>query len=375
MLAGLEQATGFPRRLAASSSIVLVSAVLLFVPARATAQRLRDSISADRARLDRTHREEGEAILALADAAMAGKSVPFDFAVEWQNEFVKAQRGTFVPFTLSVDGSRLTRPSALVYVRAARRRDADARGPGGEPEPYPVDAIFPVEFGQPSSGPFRVSRGFSVLPGDYDVFVVMRERVDPDASRPQPKASVLRRQLSVPEFWSGDLTTSSIIVADRLTTLVEDVPAEQLAERPYAIGRVEVTPALDRVFRKDEELVIVFLVYHPMVTAERQFDVKVEYHFFRKADRTGGKIGGAESDPAHPPVRPGERYFNHTDPQRFNPALMGAAFNPANGEPVMAGQIVPLSGFEQGEYRLDVQIVDLLSGKSISRDVFFTVGG
>ena len=40
----------------------------------------------------------------------------------------------------------------------------------------------------------------------------------------------------------------------------------------------------------------------------------------------------------------------------------------------MAGQVVPLAGFEEGEYRLDVLVIDLLSGKSISREVLFTVG-
>ena len=40
----------------------------------------------------------------------------------------------------------------------------------------------------------------------------------------------------------------------------------------------------------------------------------------------------------------------------------------------MAGQVVPLAGFEVGDYRLDVQVTDLLSGKSVSRDVLFTVG-
>ena len=53
---------------------------------------------------------------------------------------------------------------------------------------------------------------------------------------------------------------------------------------------------------------------------------------------------------------------------------MGAAFDPGAGEPVMAGQVVPLTGFEVGDYRLDVQVIDLLSGKSVSRDVLFTVG-
>ena len=78
---------------------------------------------------------------------------------------------------------------------------------------------------------------------------------------------------------------------------------------------------------------------------------------------------------SHPPERTGERYFNRTDPQRFNPALMGARGSTrGTGEPVMAGQVVPLAGFEVGDYRLDVQVIDLLSGKSVSRDVLFTVG-
>ena len=53
-------------------------------------------------RTAQTQRLEGEAILALADAALEGRPVPVDFRVEWQNDFLKAQRGTFVPFTLTV---------------------------------------------------------------------------------------------------------------------------------------------------------------------------------------------------------------------------------------------------------------------------------
>jgi hypothetical protein len=339
-------------------------------------------------KIERTHREEGEAILALADAAMAAKPVPSDFAVRWHNDFVKAQRGTFVPFTLSVDVARLRKPAALVYIRAIRRDGPDRTGPGegrGEPErrdaratteresaAYSVDAIFPVELIGAEGTSARISRGFAVAPGEYDVFVVMRERVDPDASRSRVQASVLKQPLTVPEF-GGELTTSSVIVADRLAVLPEAVPADQLAERPYAIGRNEITPSVDHRFGRDEELIVVLLVYNPMVAGERQFDLKVEYHFFRKvgSDARAVEMAGG---PEQPRPRAGERYFNHTDPQRFNPALMGNAFDPRSGEPVMAGQVVPLAGFEEGDYRLDVQVIDLLSGKSISRDVFFTVG-
>jgi len=336
-------------------------------------QRQQDDRSADGALLERTHREEGEAILAIADAAMAGKQTPVDFTLTWHNDFIKAQRGTFVPFTLSVDTSRLSRAAALVYVRATKRLALERRRSVEAHETYPVDAIFPVVLNDGSStGPSRISRGFSIEPGDYDVFVVMRERVEPGVSRPRPRASVLRQTLAVPDFGSTDLTTSSLMVADRLTPLAEAVPTDLLAERPYAIGLNEITPASDRRFRRDEELIVVFLVYNPTVTTERQFDLKVEYHFFRHSGR--GPKGDDGAGPRNPGGRPGETYFNRTEPQRFNPALMGPSFDPRSGEPVLAGQAVPLAGFEDGDYRLDVQITDLLSGKSISRDVMFTVG-
>jgi hypothetical protein len=384
MLAGLEQTTLSMRR----SAGVVILVVAFHSPAvraqTGTGTRQRSPAAAaskaaaskDERQVEQTQREEGEAILSLADAAMAGKPAPLDFAVRWQNDFVKAQRGTFVPFTLTVDASRLRR-SALVYVRAIRRSTPTGgrrqdRPPDREAA-YPVDAIFPVELMPAAGAAARISRGFSVTPGEYDVFVVMRERVDPAAPKTRPKAAVLRQPLSVPDFRTGDLTTSSVIVADRLDVLAEPVPADQLAERPYVIGRNEITPAVDRRFRRDEELIVVFLVYNPMVTPERQFDVRVEYHFYRKVSAGAGAVADASAG-APPPGRAGEQYFNRTDPQRFNPALMGSAFDPGTGEPVMAGQVVPLAGFEAGDYRLAVQVIDLLSGKSVSRDVLFTVG-
>ena len=362
----------------AIGALVFAGSMLQVHPAIA---RQRNPVPSQR-QVEQAQREEGEAILALADAALAGKALPSDFSLGWQNDFVKAQRGTFVPFTLTVDASQFTRRTALVYVRAIRRSenhepDAGERKraarPGEESSTYPVDAIFPVDLTRTAGRALRLSRGFSVAAGEYDVFVVMRERVDPAATRTRPKASVLRQALSVPDFESTELTTSSVILADRLTVLAEEVPADRLAERPYVIGRNEITPAVDRRFGRDEELIVVFLVYNPMVTPDRQFDVRVEYHFYRKIG-VGQQTGGEAAQGAHPPERTGERYFNRTDPQRFNPALMGTAFDPGTGEPVMAGQVVPLAGFEVGDYRLDVEVIDLLSGKSVSRDVLFTVG-
>jgi hypothetical protein len=330
-----------------------------------------------------TQRLEGEAILALADAALEGQRVPGDFGILWQNEFLKAQRGTFVPFTITIESARFTRPSVLVYVRAVRlgqERLARGRGETGKTREgegpsagFPVDAIFPADLQVEPGQRARVSRGFTLPAGSYNVFVVVRERVDPMVGRIPPKAAVLRQPLEVPDLQAPGLTTSSLILADRLETLGGPIGPDELAERPYVIGQNEITPAADRRFRRNEELIVVFLIYHPFVTSERKFDLQVEYHFFRRGVGPAGPSGGGPAG-THPPAQDGERYFNHTDPQRFNPAVLGAEFNPAAGHPLLAGQGVPLSGFDEGDYRLAVRITDLLAGTSIQRDVHFTVG-
>jgi hypothetical protein len=333
-------------------------------------------------RTSQTQQIEGEAILALADAALEGKPVPADFRIDWKNDFLKAQRGTFVPFTLTVDLSSMSRPSALVYVRAVRQSDPDApprrgrrqRDRDDDREPsadFPLDAIFPVELQQEPGQIARVHRGFSLAPGRYDVFVVMRERLEPATPDVRPRASVLRQPLSVPDFWSGDLTTSTVIVADRLDVLSKPLSPEELSDRPYVIGQNDVTPAADRRFRRDEELIVIFLVYNPTVTSGRHYDLQVEYHFFRKV---AGTLGRTVRDlpGERPPELEGETYFNHTEPQRFNASNAGV-LEDGGTQPVVAGQGVPLGGFEPGDYRLAIRIRDLLSGKSVLRDVLFTV--
>jgi hypothetical protein len=341
-----------------------------------------------RERAEQAQRQEGQAVLTIADTAMAGKPVPSDFPIHWQNDFLKAQQGTFVPFTLTIDSAKLTSASVLMYVRAAPRGAAGpARNDGEKPErrtkgdrkkaesppeaQYPVDAIFPVDLSAGSGGTARIRRGFSVPPGEYDVYVVIRER-PAGRGAGSPKTAVIAQALSVPNFWSNELTTSSVILADRLNVLSEPISADELVERPYVIGQNDITPATDTKFKKDEELIVVFLVYNPTVTPEKKFDLQVEYHFFRVGQGTTADATAAAAP--HPPEREGERYFNHTEPQRFNPAIMGAQFDPNAGHPVMAGQGIPLAGFEQGDYRLAIRVTDLISGKSLMRDVNFTVG-
>ena len=330
-------------------------------------------------RIEQTLRQEGEAVVALADASRNDRSAPADFRVSWHNDFLKAQFGTFIPFVVTVEGGERPATSALLYVRAARRRaeeGEDARSGrrrGSEAAFYPFEEIYPIELAAKGAAPVRFARGFSLPSGEYDLTVVVRER-DGEAERKRRRmAAVLRRRLTVPDYTTGELTTSTVILADRFTVLPQPVPASDLPERPYVIGTREIQPAADSVLRRAEELIVLFLVYNPTVTADKHFDLEVEYHFFRKS-RDGADSGAQAPGGANlPAALPGERYFNRTDPQRFTPLVLGAEFSPGNGQPVLAGQGVPMTDFQDGDYRLAIRVTDLISGRSILRQVAFSV--
>ena len=337
----------------------LANASLLIAVIAAASVHTSESQATDaraQARADDVLRREGEAVIALADRAMSGRQPPPDFPMTWRNDFLKAQPGTFVPFTVTVDVAVRSLPGALMYVRVVSRDvGADKRRATA---PYPYETIFPLEYDDVASQPVRIQRGFAIAPGHYTVYVVVRERISESRGRrdPGPKASVLVQGLDVPDFWTGELTTSTVILADRLETLSAPIPPARLEEDPYVVGSSRIYPASGTAFRRGSELVVVFLIYNPRVGTDKQFDVQVDYHLYRKN-------------------REGERYVTRTNPQRFNPSLMGPYFDPASGQPVLAGQGILLSEFEAGEYRLGITVTDLVARKTVSRDVAFSVVG
>jgi hypothetical protein len=161
------------------------------------------------------------------------------------------------------------------------------------------------------------------------------------------------------------------MLADRVEQLNAPVPADELDEDPYVVGSTRIHVSRTRSFGRTGELIVVLLVYNPSVGPDKQFDIQVDYHLYRKDQ------GGAppEEQAGHPPARPGERYVTRTNPQRFNPSMMGPQFNPLAGAPVLAGQGILLSGFEPGAYRLGITVTDLLSRRMLSREVAFAVTG
>lgn len=325
--------------------------------------------------------QEVQALVRIADTAMAGQPAPSDFPIEFKNDFIKAQAGrVWVPMTLTIDPSKLTNPageSATLYLRVAprgmtappppaaplsdkdskdkKKKDKDvpkgAQPAAGGPS-YPFeDVSFGFEMKPSASGqPVRVLRGVGVPPGAYDLYVVIKERATPPAVA---KTAVLKQPLDVPNF--GEFATSSILLASEVKQLPTPLTADQQTEHPYTFGQTEIVISPEHTFKKSQELVVLMQIYNPMISPEKKFSIDATYTFFKQ---------GAG----------GETRFNSTEPQSFSPETMGPGFDPSNANmSIQAGQGIPLQSFPEGNYRLEIKITDKLSSRVLTQSTTFTV--
>ena len=329
-------------------------------------------------------KKELQNVVKLVDDVAAGHPAPNDLELAWVHEdFLKAANNKdFVPFTVMLDPSKGTSDGLAIYWRVVARTSSEAAAPdaeewpemirqgrrGGDREdgdredkdqeeggyPYEDVGFVPVTTGQ--AAPMQISRSFTVPAGSYDVFVVVKEPTPSQKNAPAPKVSVLKQPVNVPDFWNDELNMSSVMVAQRIDPLPAPLTPEEQAERPYALGTMELVPSMDGQFSKKSELHAFMQIYNPKINSSSKPDVTVEYSFYAKA--------GAE-----------EEFFNKTNPQSLNAQTLPPEFDLAAGHQLQTGQGVPLASFPEGDYRLEVKVTDNVANKSLTRDVNFTVVG
>ncbi len=239
----------------------------------------------------------------------------------------------------------------------ARRRTTRTKDKDKKKSEFAYEDIsfVPVPSGQPT---LRISRSFTVPAGPYDVYIVAKEPTPekPPKNAPAPKMSVLKQDVTVPDFWNAsELNTSSVIVASRIDPLPAPLTPQQQADRPYALGSMEIVPAFETKFTKKGELSTFMLIYNPKVDSANKPDVTVEYNFYQK-----------------PSGQP-EKFFNKTSPQNLNAQTLPPNFDFSAGHQLQTGQAVPLASFPEGDYRLEIKITDKIGNKTLTRDVNFTV--
>lgn len=329
-------------------------------------------------------RKEIQSVVSTVDAVAAGQPPSNDYDIKWVREdFLKAQGNKeYVPFTVSLDPSKATGQQIAFYWRVVAKGGAatpttDATATTGKkddkkdkdkkkPEYAYEDISFVPVSGQ--QAPMRISRSFTVPAGEYDVYVVAKEPSPekPPKNAPPQKMSVLKQAVTVPDFWNGELNTSSVIVAQRIEPLPAPLTPQQQADRPYAMGSMEIIPAFDTKFTKKSELSTFMLIYNPKVDSANKPDVMIEYSFCQGS-------AGAEAPKPGEPCKAGEKFFNKTNPQNLNAQTLPPNFDFAAGHQLQSGQAVPLASFPEGQYRLEIKVTDKIANKSLTREVNFTV--
>ena len=324
-----------------------VVVALVFSASFAVAQQ--QPAKKDDRKRSKQEQQEIEQVVKVVDGIMAGQPAPTDVTMALEPFFMKSQEArTFVPFVLKVQNAPAA-PAAL-YIRVVN--------PAAQPDPktkkveYPWDDIhfIPQEKVAPT-----LHRVFMAPAGTYDVYVAYKERT-PEKNAPRgfvPKIGVLKTQVVVPDYYNGELNTSSILVADKVNTLTAPVGPEEARERPFVFGPQELLPATDMEFKKAEELSIFFQVYNSGLDQSGKPNLTLEYEFHKVE-------GGAE------------KFFNKTNPQTVNASNLPPQFDPAKF-PVPGGITVPLTSFSEGDYRLAIKITDKAAGKTVNRDVKFKI--
>jgi hypothetical protein len=337
---------------------------------------------------------EASALVAIVDAVAAGGAAGGDAWLQWTGHFLRgADSKVYVPFTVSIAEAPREFGDAGLYLRVARR----GAGPGNSTgsgdtivgfQPGQVPVSVPerqfVPEGVPTPGEnaaalalldrsrqqsphhafeqyeriagrdlrgASLQRAFLVEPGEYDVYVAIRERARDGAA---PKWAVLKRALTVPSFPVGRLSASSVIVADRIDALPRTLDAADQKRRPYALGRAEIVPAADSTFGADETLTVAFLIYNPGLDAGGRPRITVEYRFHRSASFD-------------------EVPFTATQPQLLDATTLPSTLDLRRDRQIAVTQAVPLVTFTPGAYRLEIAVQDQIASEHLTLQLEFRV--
>lgn len=163
-------------------------------------------------------------------------------------------------------------------------------------------------------------------PGTYKIDLVVRDVVS-------GKTGVMKQGFVVPRYPEGDLTTSSLILANKLEPLNGRMPTGQ-----FVLGSMKVIPNATGVFKQDQTMGVYMQVYNVAIDqATLKPSVDIEYVISQKDKevmrvKEDGKGG----------------------------------FSTLNSQQITLARLVPLKGLKTGFYDMTVQITDQVSGKTMT---------
>jgi hypothetical protein len=343
-------------------------------------------------KVDKVYQAEIAAATKIVDDALKGQAAPSDYKFAITSHPMKGQGGkTFIPFIISFEKGQALPASLFYYLRvvspenAAKAKkaieeydaavlkattdarldpenselaDAEERARANMPRvEYAFEDVKNVTLAKPKADSiYRMPAAMLLAPGTYDAYLLAKEPVASLKNKKTPaKAGLLKLPLTVPDFASGDLTTSAIIVTNMMATLKAPPTPDQVAANPYIFGTTGVMPAFTDRFAKTDELTVFFFIYNTGADPTTgKPNVSVDYSFYTKTE-------GAE------------KFFNKTPSAELSAKTLPPNFDAKAGFVLPGTQTIPLESFPPGDYRLEIKIVDKVTGKTKTENVRFTV--
>jgi hypothetical protein len=343
-------------------------------------------------KIDKAYQAEITAATKIVDDAIKGQAASTDYKFTFTNHSMRGRGAkTYVPFILTFDKGQTFPAPAAYYVRVVSRENLAAaekaiaeheakvlkaamaakldpentelaeeeervRAEAPKVE-YAFEDFKTVNFNKPNPNSlFMLPSAMVVAPGTYDAYVLVKETVASVKGKKVPaKAGVLKVALTVPNYESGDLATSSVVLTKMVQQLKAAPTDADLARNPYIFGAMAVMPSLDFKFTKADELTILFYIYNAgLDKTTGKPDLTIDYNFYQKVD-------GAE------------KFFNKTPTLSLNATTLPPTFDVKAGHQLNGGQGLPLASFPEGEYRVEIKIVDKATGKTKIQNCSFTV--
>jgi hypothetical protein len=288
------------------------------------------------------------------DAVMAGKEQPpADLKLTFKSHFLKSNENVYIPYIVEVAGGKFSSFPVTMYVRAVQKGAAAPTAKGYEANWPFADAYFLTEKSiTPAGDVSQVPRALQLPPGDYTLYIAMRERQGRD-KKVLPKTAIIAQDLTVPNL-NAELTTSSVILATSLNPAPEQLTAQQQLEQPFTISGYSIEPSFGKPIPQSGELMFVFFIYNEGVAAATgKPDLDVDYLFYRANE---------------------EKPFTKLATQSFNATTLPGQFDVKAGHQVFVGQGIPVKGaIQPGDYRMEIKVTDKTNSQAITRNVSFTV--
>ena len=271
--------------------IAVACAIVFLLPLAPFTTAAAQNMSQD---LEDWQRDELQSLVEIVVAALSGELVQLDDPFSVQPDYLKGTDNlTYVPFTLSVDPTELTASSLAVYLYVVPHQEAPPAGTEESddddelPESVFEDAYFvDVSAARAEGGSIELSRAFTAEGGHYDVYIALRESLGPDAEDADHEAAVMmmsKSEVQVPDFWNGELQTSSVILAEgQWSRSISRSPRRSRRRTPTRLGTTRIIPKRDYNFVNSDELSL----YHARLQPRGDLGPEAEPHHRVQLPRT-----------------------------------------------------------------------------------------